>query len=279
MQTIIGTFDDVRAANAAAGRLIELGFPRNRVHVQSGTLATETSTAGTPEAHHGFMADVEHFFKKLFGSDADAHEAGTYAEAIRRGSTVVAVDAMDQAELDKASRILGEFGSIDVSKRAAEWKSQGWTGFDATAKPIACDTVAGRAEAVAPVVQEELQVGKRVVEGGGVRIVKRMTEVPVTELVNLRTERATVERRPVDRPATEADFANFKEGTLEVREKSEEVVVNKQARVVEEVVVGKDVSERKQKVTDTVRRTDVKVERVPDTAVRKDRPQGKPAPH
>lgn len=113
-----------------------------------------------------------------------------------------------------------------------------------------------------PVVEEELQVGKRVVEGGGVRVVKRMTEVPVTELIKLREERATVERRPVDRAATEADFTNFKEGTIEVRERSEEVVVNKKARVVEEVVVAKEVSEREATVTDTLRRTDVKVERV-----------------
>ncbi len=256
MQTIIGTFDDRRAAQNAVDRLLSQGFSRDRVHLQSGSIATETT-----HDHHGFFAGIEHFFASLFETDAKA-DAGNYAEAIRRGSTVVAVDALDAAEVDMASKTMGEFGSIDVDKRAAQWKSKGWTGFDASAKPIASEQVRVDKATVMPVVEEELQVGKRTVEGGGVRVVKRMTETPVTELVKLREERATVERRPVDRAATEADFTNFKEGTIEVREKSEEVVVNKQARVVEEVIVAKEVSEREATVTDTLRRTDVKVERV-----------------
>jgi hypothetical protein len=51
-----------------------------------------------------------------------------------------------------------------------------------------------------PVVQEELQVGKRAVSNGGVRVVQRVTETPVKEMIRLRDERATIERRPVDRP-------------------------------------------------------------------------------
>src|SRR5712671_2779741 len=90
-----------------------------------------------------------------------------------------------------------------------------------------------------PVVQEELQVGKRAINVGGLRVIKRMSETPVSEIVKLREERATIERRPVDRDATEADFENFEEGTIEVREMSEQAVVGKTARVVEEVVVGK----------------------------------------
>jgi uncharacterized protein (TIGR02271 family) len=81
-------------------------------------------------------------------------------------------------------------------------------------------------------------------------------------MIRLRAERATIERRPVDRPASEADFANFKEGTIEVRETTEEPVVAKTARVVEEVVVGKEVQERTETVADTVRRTDVEIERM-----------------
>jgi stress response protein YsnF len=71
-----------------------------------------------------------------------------------------------------------------------------------------------------------------------------------------------LKRTPVDRPATEEDIENFKEGTVEVREMSEEAVVGKKARVVEEVSLGKQVSERTEKVSDTVRRTDVEVERL-----------------
>jgi hypothetical protein len=69
-----------------------------------------------------------------------------------------------------------------------------------------------------------------------------------------------VERRLVDRPATERDLAAFKEDTIEVTETHEEAVATKQARVVEEVVIDRDVQEHTETVRDTVRRTEVDVE-------------------
>jgi stress response protein YsnF len=84
----------------------------------------------------------------------------------------------------------------------------------------------------------------------------------VREVVRLREERAVVERRAVDRPATAGDLSTFKEGTLEVREKVEEPVVAKSARVVEEVRVGKEVREREEAIEDTVRRKDVDVQQL-----------------
>ena len=111
-----------------------------------------------------------------------------------------------------------------------------------------------------PVVEEELKVGKREVERGGVRVETRVEERPVEEQVNLREERVRVERRPVDRPASEADFNEAQHGrSFEVREKSEEAVIGKEARVVEEVVVGKEAQERTETVRDTVRKTEVDV--------------------
>jgi uncharacterized protein (TIGR02271 family) len=117
-------------------------------------------------------------------------------------------------------------------------------------------------EVKVPVVEEELQVGTRQVRRGGVRLYTRVTERPVEETVRLRDETVHVERHPVDRPATEADVAAAKEGTIEVTETDEEVVARKQARVVEEVVVSKDVEEHTEAVRDTVRRTEVEVESI-----------------
>jgi uncharacterized protein (TIGR02271 family) len=115
-----------------------------------------------------------------------------------------------------------------------------------------------------PVVEEELRVGKRRVGRGGVRVYTRVVERPVEETVRLREERATVERRPADRPATEADFRALEKGSVEVRTSAEEAVVSKQARVTEEIEVGKEVRERSETVRDTVRHTEVQVERNDD---------------
>lgn len=126
---------------------------------------------------------------------------------------------------------------------------------------------AGADAVTLPVVEEQLHVGKREVEGGGVRVRQRIVETPVEETVRLREEHVHVERRAVDRPLTEAD-TRLQEDVIELTERAEEAVVSKQARVVEEVVVGKQVTEREETVRDTVRRTDVDVQEVGTDATR-----------
>jgi uncharacterized protein (TIGR02271 family) len=122
-------------------------------------------------------------------------------------------------------------------------------------------------EAVVPVVEEQLQVGKRKVEKGGVKVKTRVTETPVEADVNLHEEHVKVKRRAVDRPATDADVAAFQEGTIELKETAEEAVVSKKARVIEEVVLSKEGRERTHTVRDKVRKTDVDVQETDTPAV------------
>ena len=114
-------------------------------------------------------------------------------------------------------------------------------------------------QVVIPIVEEDISVGKRQVQGGGASIHTGVVETPVNQDVTLREEHVTVDRRPVDRAATDADLA-FKGGSFDVIETDEEAVVAKNARVVEEVVVGKTATERTETIHDTVRRTEVDVE-------------------
>lgn len=112
--------------------------------------------------------------------------------------------------------------------------------------------------ATIPVIEEELQVGKREVEKGGIRLRTRVVEKDVEENVNLREEKIHVERTPVDRPA---DVNDIQEEQLEFTERKEVPVVSKEARVVEEVSLNKEVTEKEETVQDTVRNTQVDVER------------------
>ena len=126
-----------------------------------------------------------------------------------------------------------------------------------TTTPVPDTTAAGK---TIPVIEENLEIGKRTVQTGGAYIKSRIVEKPVEETVNLQEEHVRVERNPVDRPASSTDLDNFKEGVVEVKEHAEVPVVNKEARVVEEISVNKDVEERTQTVRDTVRKTEVDVE-------------------
>jgi len=111
-----------------------------------------------------------------------------------------------------------------------------------------------------PVIEEELTATVRPQEAGAVRIAKnvvaedRVLDVPVTE------ERVRVERRVVDRPASAADIGAFEDQVIEVPLRTEEVDIQKQARVKEEVIVGKEAVQRTERVADTVRREEVYVD-------------------
>jgi len=120
----------------------------------------------------------------------------------------------------------------------------------------------GKQQVAIPVVEEDLQVGKREVEKGGVRVETRVVEKPVEETVNLREENVRVERVPTDRPLTEREMAEMRNGTIEVVERAEIPMVTKEARVVEEVLVTKDTTQRSETVRDTVKHTEVFVQQL-----------------
>jgi len=111
-----------------------------------------------------------------------------------------------------------------------------------------------------PVIQEQLLVGKRQVDKGGVRVIRRVQDRPVQKQVELREEHVDVTRRPADRPVDPAALNTLAELNIEVVERVEVPVVIKQERVVEEVVVRKEATERSQTVRDVVQRTDVDVQ-------------------
>lgn len=219
------------------------------------------------------------------------HDAHFYAEAVRRGGSLVIVRA-DDDRVDDIADVLSEHGAVDVDKRRENFEQRGIKTHDASQEPFTPAQIAeeraaygtaaatsiprtsvqqprivDQAAVTVPVVEEELKVGKRLVERGGIRVYAHVTETPVQEQVTLREQHATVERRTVDRPISPADATAFKEQTFEVREFAEQAVVAKEARVVEEVTVGRKVEDHTEIVRDTVRRSDVEVEEVEEVNV------------
>jgi len=121
-------------------------------------------------------------------------------------------------------------------------------------------TGAAESERAIPIIEENLQVGKQEVETGGARISSRIVEQEVEENITLREEHVQIERTPVNRPVSSADLSNFREGTIELTEHAEVPVVNKEARVVEEIILEKEVTERDEVIRDTVRKTEVDID-------------------
>jgi uncharacterized protein (TIGR02271 family) len=191
-------------------------------------------------------------------------DAALYHEGIRRGGALVSVQVPEDS-VDVARRIMNQYGPVDLDSRRSYYESSGWKGYEVNAKPYTTAEIdthrqnwtenANKFE----VVEEDVKIGKREVERGGVRIRTYVTETPVNEDIELREEHIYVDRHAVNRPATEADFATTNR-TIEMTEHAEEAVIQKEARVVEEVVVDKATDTYTETVHDSVRRKDVEIE-------------------
>ncbi|WP_276495697.1 YsnF/AvaK domain-containing protein [Pontibacter litorisediminis] len=248
-QTVVGIFDYGVDAQMAAQQLEKAGIPSNKIDVAVHG-ARDKSGGHTPQptADRDNDSRVGNFFNSLLGN---RNESAMYSEAARNGS-VVTVHTTSEEESRKVCQILDKAGAIDVNERASQQR-----GMASSSKGNWTDS-----KASIPVVEENLNVGKREVETGGVRIRSRIIERPVEENLRLREEHVNVERRPVNRPANERDLQTFKDGEKTMTEHAEIPMVNKEARVVEEVRLNKETTEHTEKIQDKVRKQDVEVDKL-----------------
>ncbi len=257
-ETIVAIFDTAAHAEAAVQDLMAAGVPSGAINSHSEAAGT---TTGTTSGKPGFWAS-------LFGGEPD-HNTGVYSQSVQGGSTVVTIKAADE-HVSSVMTILERHNPIDIDERAS---SYGLAQTAVSAAPATQPYAAGMGrdaavanDGVLQLSEEQLVVGKRLVNRGTTRIRRFVTEVPVEEQVALRDETVMVDRRPVagDRPVS----ANaFTDQTIEMTEMDEEAVVGKTARVREEVSLRKEAVDRIETVKDTVRREDVKIEQVPSNTV------------
>jgi uncharacterized protein (TIGR02271 family) len=241
-------FDSPAEAARAEEALAAAGIGRDRVRL----LPEGESAARTAGAAYDHRRDEGGFWASLADAALPDEDRYAYAEGMSRGGATVSVRARDEAEAERAGDVLERHGgAVDMDERERAWRAEGWPGLQGAAAPSS--------ERI-PVVEEALQVAKRQVVRGRVRVrtyvVEERVEVPVT----LREEHVHVERRPVDRPATPDDPDVYRERTIVEEEHGEEPVVSKHARVKEELVIRTAARERTETVRDTVRRTEVEVE-------------------
>lgn len=278
-RTITALFDTRADAEAGRQRLIDANLDADHVRIHD---KSSIGTAGySSPTQPGMWASI----RNAFLPDEDRH---LYEEGVRRGGFLLTADVAGH-QVDDAIRALdGVHGaSVDIDERANLWKSEGWVP-PTTGAAVAGAAVAGTAAGVVDerdtrttgtagesqrlqVVEEQLVVGKREVDRGGVRVRSYVTEQPVHEQIRLRSERVKVERHPVDRAV---DEDAFRERSVEMTQTDEEAVVDKSARIVEQVIVTKTADEHVEQVSDTVRHTDVVVEKLEGEQTGKPRDRG-----
>src|ERR687889_410240 len=90
----------------------------------AGPLAALIAGAGVGAAAGALVRGL----KRLGVEDDDA---GTYAEGLRRGGTLVTVNT-DNERADRAVGVMRRLGAVEIDKRAAEWREGGWRSFAET---------------------------------------------------------------------------------------------------------------------------------------------------
>jgi uncharacterized protein (TIGR02271 family) len=256
-EKIVTLYDTAEHADAARRTLEMRGFSPSEISsVSNKTLAAAGETLREPG-----------LWRRLFGRDITAHEATVYGQTVEAGGVVLTVRAAE-ADVARAMAILNAHQVVDVQKRAME---QGLISSTPTreattsapTQPIkrAVADALGREE-VLRLAEEELSLGKQLIQEGTTRIRRFIVEKPVEAQITLHEEHVKVVRRAVADPGSLQDI-DWTERTVEITDTIEEPVVKKTSHIAEEILIRKEGSDHTETVRDTVRRQQVEVESLP----------------
>jgi hypothetical protein len=110
-KTVIGLMDSQAEAQKVVQELLDCGFDRKEMRMMAGGEPGAVGLLGAL-ASRGVPEDEAHF----------------YAEGVRRGATLIALNAGNDELAMRGEGILQRQGAIDIKARAEEWKEQGWSG-------------------------------------------------------------------------------------------------------------------------------------------------------
>jgi len=215
---------------------------------------------------------------RLFGTDVHEHEADIYGQTVEEGGSVISV-RVPESEVAHASAVLNIHRPLDVHDRAVTSGIAPAAHVETVEKKLAAvPLVYEQRVAVSPklaaaqpdvlrLAEEQLEVGKQMVETGKTRVRRFVTERDVAQDISLHDEHAEVIRKALSDPkyVGEIDWAD---GTSEVVETAEHALANKTARIVEEVGLRKIGADHIETIRDKLRRQQVEIERLgPDGKV------------
>ena len=233
---VVGVFQDEAQAQQAMNDLMSAGFSKDQIRysVRKGGsgITNSLENLGLPE-----------------------DEATFYNGEFESGRTVVVVNTRDRQQ--EASQILSRDGGYDYASRSGQT-----TGTSSYAN------TAGQAEQNIKLREEQLRANKQSVETGAVGLRKEVVSEQQSIDVPVNREEVVIERHPASGQPSDTPIGEGETYRVPVRE--EQVTVDKQPVESEEVSLGKRQVQETQRVSDTVRREEARVERQGDVDVRGD---------
>jgi hypothetical protein len=138
MTHILSAFVDRGAAESAAARLAQAGFPADRTHVvERPAPINEGSVIVDELATGGMVHSMLSLLDGLFGTVHSDRVADDYDDAVAKSGVAVVVDVDDESEAMRAQAMLKEAGAVNVSAvppTGASDAGAGATAGDATSR-------------------------------------------------------------------------------------------------------------------------------------------------
>jgi len=244
---VVGVFDSYDSAERAHRQLRSAGVGEDHIHLSHDSPYEEE------------RRQPEGFWDWLFGGASPRRDRDWYRKNLTGGRTAVSVLVPEDHDHIWVAEQLIRAGALDLEDEedgsVTAQSVQGRIGGAGAQEGR--NWGMGSEEEVIPILNEELDVGKRQMESR-YRVRAHIVERPVERDVNLRDERYVIERRPAT--GARQGPGDWQDREYEVVERREEPEVRKRARADEEMVIRKDVQDRTQKVRDKVRQTQIELE-------------------
>jgi len=176
MKTIVGLYQDRETASEVVQELVNYGLSQDII-----SLVTNNSASNLRET--------------LIADGVVATEAQAYAEGVRQGGSLISVQ-VDDDETNDVVEIMNRYRPLDIHNQSAALKSTTQRVADKPSTKVdskSKQSVNEQGDVNIPIVEEELTVGKRQVDQGGIRVHTRIEEQPVEQQVTLHKEEVNVE--------------------------------------------------------------------------------------
>lgn len=143
--TIIGVFEKQQDARSAKYDLLASGFSRSTVQLNpDDEFSATTNPSAQNQNSASLNASIGNFFSSLFNVHDKHTYSNVYAEAVKRGESVLTVDVVSDDQRVLAKEIMARHGAAEIEERSADWIRHGWRGHNPEEAPSQADTATQR---------------------------------------------------------------------------------------------------------------------------------------
>ncbi len=258
---IVGIFQNDADAEKAVTQLKQAGFDRDQIEfAHHGGSTGGGALSGLKRLFTGKGETASDVYNDLTGMGVPEQDARNYQREYEIGRSIVAVTG--NSRLEEAKTIFATNGAYGGANRQT---TQATSGTTRTADSVEGTPTTAANEQAIQLREEQLQVYKRPVQTGEVRLGKNVVSEQQTLNVPVTHEEVVINRQPVSGQVSDTPIGE--DETIRVPVSEDRVNVTKQTMATEEVGIGKRQVQENQQVTDTVLKEKAQIERQGDVPV------------